>query len=102
MHERAIDYAPGLITTQVNYLNADERVVGVKQEIPDWHLDALKAEHAYNSEHRAGEMHRVCSIPVVIVEEWARKGFHLDQETWPRIKARLKDEGLDYFITSPK
>ena len=95
---------PELISQRVRFHNDLDARFGIErhQEIPDWHLDDLCHEFDYNKNHRAGEMHRVASVPTVVVDEWARAGFDIHTETPEAILRRLRLGGLDRFITSPK
>lgn len=73
-----------------------------KQEIPDEFLDHL-ADQRFDSLHTpAGEMHRVASIPVAVVEHWLRQGFNVFEEPITAITARLHKEGLDAFMATRK
>lgn len=83
--------------------NTDGLVIQTYQEIPQEFIDSLKDERFENSRSRAkGEYHRVASIPVVVIDKWARGGFDFYTADVKDILARLKREGLDYFITSDK
>ncbi len=82
--------------------NADGLFVKHAQEIPDDFLSGLRTERSHNASHKAGEMHRVASIPVVLVEMWLKEGFDIHKESAKAIVARLRSHDLDAFITSDK
>lgn len=75
------------------------------QEIPDSFLKQLQDEKAYQDGKFAPEELKVASVPVGIVDKWAREGFNImaDRNITPAmIVARLKLEGLDAFITTSR
>jgi hypothetical protein len=83
--------------------NSDGLVIQTYQEIPQQFIDSLKNERFENSQSRVkGEYHRVASIPVVVIDKWSREGFDFYTADVKEILAKLKLEGLDYFITSDK
>lgn len=72
------------------------------QHIPDWYLDELRVERENSLSTPAGEMHRVASIPVVVLEEWHAEGFDYNRAPIEDILARLRKRELDAFVTSKK
>jgi hypothetical protein len=82
--------------------NADGLFVKHAQEIPDAHIAGLREERDFNRTHRAGEMHRVASIPVALVEAWLRDGYDIHEMSAKQIIAKLKSEDLDAFVVSDK
>ena len=72
------------------------------QEIPQEFIDGLQAERHESKHRRAGEFMRVASIPVSIVEKWDREGYDVRSEPYRKTVAKLKAEGLDYFLTTDK
>lgn len=92
-----------LIDQQVSFdENSEGLVIERYQEIPQSFLDRLKTERANSSSVREGENMRVASIPVAVVEQWMRQGFDFYNATAAQIVAKLKNENLDYFITTEK
>lgn len=82
--------------------NSEGLVIERYQEIPQSFLDRLKAERDNSSSVREGETMRVASIPVAIVEQWMRQGYDFYNATAAELVAKLKQENLDYFITTEK
>lgn len=82
--------------------NADGLVIERYQAIPNDFMATLKAERDANRNSAAGEMHRVASIPVVVIDKWKREGFDFDNAPVKDILLKLKAEHLDGFITSDK
>lgn len=82
--------------------NSDGLVIQKSQEIPQWYVDQLKDQRFNSKSNPAGEYHRAASIPVVIVEKWLKEGYDVYNEPVAKSLARLKAEGLDYFITTDK
>lgn len=72
------------------------------QEIPDSFLQMNRELRDRSSNEVAGEYHKAASIPTSVVEKWAREGFDIHKESVRACLARLKAEGLDYFITTTK
>jgi len=82
--------------------NSEGLIITKTQDIPQEHLDYLKAYRAQNSEGRMGDYHRAASIPVVIHEKWLKEGYDCTVEPIKKTLAKLKAEGLDYFITTDR
>lgn len=68
------------------------------QDIPDSFLKRLREQEAAQKEKK-GELRRVASIPVAIVEKWQKEGFDINHESAQSIVARLQREDLGAFIT---
>lgn len=92
LHDIAVDFDE----------NSEGLVIQKAQEIPQDYIDSLK-DHRFESKNRpSGEYHRAASIPVVIVEKWLKEGYDVYNEPVRKTLAKLKAEGLDYFITTDK
>jgi len=82
--------------------NTEGLLIQKTQDIPQEHLDYLKAYRADNSSGRMGEYHRAASIPTIIHEKWLSEGYDCTVEPIRKTLAKLRAEGLDYFITTDK
>lgn len=82
--------------------NSDGHIIERVQQIPTEFLDRLKAERNDSSSVREGEMMRVASIPVVLIERWLSEGFDFYNEPARAIVAKLKNDGMEYFLTTGK
>jgi len=82
--------------------NSDGHIIERVQQIPTEFLDRLKAERDDSSSVREGEMMRVASIPVVLIERWLAEGFDFYNESAKAIVAKLKNDGMEYFLTTAK
>ena len=82
--------------------NSDGLVIERYQAIPAEFMAGLRNERQANRNTAAGEMHRVASIPVVVIDKWKREGFDFDNAPVKEILLKLKAEHLDGFITSDK
>jgi hypothetical protein len=51
------------------------------QEIPMDFLDSLQSERMASAAVRAGELHRVASVPTSVVEIWLRQGLDIHKMT---------------------
>lgn len=71
------------------------------QIITDEFLDGLKADREA-SRGRAGEYHKVASIPTAVVEKWLREGFDIWRETPQAIVKKLHEENLTAFLATEK
>lgn len=94
-----------LIDHNVEFLNGDESsplLIKKTQELPQEYIDSLRQERAESTARPAGEFHRVASIPTVVWEKWLREGYDAQNEPLAKTLAKLKEEGLDYFITTNK
>lgn len=81
--------------------NENGLVIRKEQIITDEFLDGLKEDRAA-SKARAGEYHKVASIPTAVVEKWLREGFDIWRETPQAIVKKLHDENLTAFLATEK
>lgn len=94
-----------IIDHKVEFLDGDENnplLIKKTQELPQEFLDGLKRERDESTSRPAGEFHRVASIPTIVWEKWLREGYDAQNEPLAKTLAKLKEEGLDYFITTNK
>ena len=82
--------------------NSEGLVIEKYQEIPQSFIDGLRAEKANSKSVREGEMMRVASIPVVVIDKWISEGFDFQNATAKEIVAKLHRENLDAFVTTSK
>jgi hypothetical protein len=82
--------------------NTDGHLITCNQSIPDAFIERLKQERFESMNVREREHQRVASIPVVLIDKWIKDGFDFWNETNSKIVAKLKAEGLDYFVTTGK
>lgn len=82
--------------------NSEGLVIEKAQTIPEEYIKSLQEERFGSKHERAGDFHRAASIPVVIHEKWLKEGYDCTKEPIKKTLAKLKAEGLDYFITSDK
>ena len=82
--------------------NSDGLVLERYQAIPDQFLSNLRDERFRNRNSAAGDMHRVASIPVAVVDKWKSEGRDFDNAKISEILGWLRAENLDAFITSDK
>ena len=71
-----------------------------RQVIPHEFLDGLRAAKDASMAPLKGELHRVASVPVLLVEKWLKEGFNVYQAPAREILKRLRTEHLDAFITT--
>jgi hypothetical protein len=100
---------PKVIDTLVSFeedytdpVKGTQLVIKREQDIPDAHISQLKADKIDTLHDRMGDFYRVASIPVSIVEKWAREGFLIEEHNIHQILNRLRAEHLDAFITTRK
>lgn len=92
-----------LLETQVDFgENSEGLIIQTSQAIPDSFLRDLKEERFESKHRRAGEYHRVASIPVAVVDKWKREGYDFDNAPVREILLKLKAENLEAFITTDK
>lgn len=82
--------------------NAEGFVIERSQYIDPAYLDSLKAERAESMAVREKDFMRVASIPTDLVDKWINEGFPFWEASARQIVAKLKAEGLDYFVTTNK
>jgi len=87
--------------TEIGF-NTDGMYLKHTQVIPDDFLDTLKSERHAKAALRASEYDRVCSVPAFVVDLWMRQGFDYYRESARACVQRLRDQGLEAFITTPK
>jgi NMD protein affecting ribosome stability and mRNA decay len=80
----------------------DGHIITCNQVITDEFLETLKQERFESMNVREREHQRVASIPVVLIDKWIKDGFDFWNESNAKIVAKLKHEGLDYFVTTAK
>ncbi len=81
---------------------SDSLIIEKAQEITPEFIQSLKDQRTESKHRREGDMMRVASIPVIIIEKWIAEGFDFWNEPARKIVAKLKAEGLDYFVTTDK
>lgn len=76
----------------------------VTQAIPDQFLRDLKDQRSHSANAPMGEMHKVASIPVAVVEKWIAEGFNIFDKnvTVPEIVKRLQSEDLTAFMATER
>lgn len=82
--------------------NADGFVIERSQYIDPAYLDGLKAERDASKNAREKDYMRVASIPTDLVDKWINEGFPFWEASAKQIVAKLKADGLDYFLTTAK
>jgi hypothetical protein len=82
--------------------NTDGHIIERVQQIPDGFMERLKQERNASGSVREGEMMRVASIPTSLVEAWISQGFPFYEMTVKQIVAKLKADGLEYFLATEK
>jgi hypothetical protein len=82
--------------------NAEGLIIEKAQYIDPVYLDSLKQQRSESKHRKEGEYMRVASIPVAVIDKWLNEGFDFWNEPAKKILAKLKEEGLDYFITTDK
>lgn len=80
----------------------DNLVIAKTQHITDEYIQSLKDARFESKNRPAGNYHRAASIPVALHEKWLEEGYDCTQEPIKKTVARLKAEGLDYFVTTDK
>lgn len=75
-----------------------------KQVITDHFKTALKDDRAESTRKREKNFMHIGSIPVIFVNKWKREGFDIFDKnvTFRDIARKLREEGLDDFITTAK
>jgi hypothetical protein len=93
-----------LNTVKTNYTLADDGKYTAKntQHISQAFLDDLKDARNESTTRLEGDMMRVASIPVAVIEQWDREGFSIYEHTGPEIIKRLSDQNLQSFLTTDK
>jgi hypothetical protein len=82
--------------------NADGLYLRHDQPITDDFLDSLKSERLAKAAIRAGEMHRVASVPTSVIELWMRQGYDFYRMTPREIVNKLNADDLGAFVATPK
>lgn len=79
-----------------------DRTLVAKQEIPQSFLDGLKSERMASTDLAAQDYHRVASVPVALYDIWIRQGHDPYRWTAKQLVKKLKEDGLDAFLTTNK
>ena len=72
------------------------------QEIPTTYIDQLKREKTASGYTKSGEMMKMASIPVVVVEQMAKEGIDVYKAPIKDLIKWLRNNDMDHFITSEK
>tara|TARA_X000000368_G_C23040990_1_gene716889 strand:+ start:1736 stop:2041 length:306 start_codon:yes stop_codon:yes gene_type:complete len=70
----------------------------LKQDIPSDFMDQLKEEKNVKGFTKSGEMMKLASIPVVIVEQMKKEGLDVYQASATEIVKWLRNNDMDHFI----
>ena len=70
----------------------------LKQDIPTDFIDQLKEEKSVKGFTKSGEMMKLASIPVVIVEQMKKEGIDVHQASATEIVKWLRNNDMDHFI----
>jgi hypothetical protein len=73
-----------------------------EQEIPEFAMQDLRELRTHSANRREGEFMKVASIPVVVVDKWAREGFDVFKASAKEIVAKLQAEDMGYFMATSK
>jgi len=73
-----------------------------EQEIPGHVFSDLSDLRVRSANRREGDMMKIASIPVVVVDKWAREGFDVFKHSAKEIVAKLKSEDMGYFMATSK
>lgn len=82
--------------------NADGVYIQTYQEIPKEFLDELAEHRKASSERRTQNFERVASVPAIFVKKWLDEGFNIYREPVKAVVRRLKQQGLDGFLTTER
>lgn len=94
---------PTLLGVETDYIQHHDGVVRKHtQNITQNFLDDLKDARTASKNQKEGEYMRVASIPTAVVEQWMREGFNIYEASGKEIVKRLREQHLDYFLTTEK
>lgn len=94
-----------ILETNVDFHDGDHDgrlVIQRSQEVTQNFLDTLKEARNASTSRPMGDWHRVASIPTAVYETWLRQGYDAQKEPIQKTVAKLKLEGLDYFLTTDR
>jgi len=81
---------------------AGDRFLRYDQPISQDFIDSLRSERLASAAVRAGEMHRVASVPTACYDVWSAQGLDPYRWTAKELLRKLRADGLDSFICSAK
>jgi len=94
-----------ILDSKIDFHDGDHEgrlVIQRTQDIPQWFLDENAAERAESTSAPMGEIHRFARIPEAVWDTWMRQGFDPRRVSPAAVIARMKQEGLDYFLTTDR
>jgi len=93
-----------IIDTRFTFHGDDKEPLTIQrtQEIPQEHLDQLAEARKASTQGPMGNWHRAASIPESVYLMWLRQGYDATREPIHKTLAKMKAEGLDYFITTDR
>lgn len=91
--------------TKTEYHKEDGKLVINEVQDVEPVLEANKRAQANRCDYRPhakGEMHKVASVPLVIVQKWLNEGIDVfNKDHWPKVKAKLNDPEYRFLRTTP-
>ena len=90
------------VRTDIRAIDETRLVITRVQDIPDDFLASLKSERLASAAVRAGEHHKVASVPAAVFDLWFAQGLDPYKMTPRQIVSRLKRDNLEAFITTAK
>jgi hypothetical protein len=95
-----------LIDAEVSFdqdRSTNDLIIKRHQYIPDDFVDALKSDKMDSARRPSGEFLHMCSIPVSVIEDLLEfHNYDAMNEPIRKTISKLKELGLDAFITSDK
>lgn len=82
--------------------NVGDTVIENSQAIPSEFIDSLKSERYAKEALRMGDYERVASVPTSVYDIWQKQGRDPYRAPAKDIVKWLKEDGLDYFVTTSK
>lgn len=84
--------------------SVDDNSLGIAraQDIPDTFISDLRDDRLASMNAASGDIHRVASIPAVLVVKWLNEGFDVFRAPLRDTMKRLREEGFDDFIATSK
>jgi hypothetical protein len=94
-----------VILTELRYDAAEDALIVKREQDVQPILDANRRAFNDSPEHGRyikGDMHRVASIPNVVVEQWLQEGINIfDRADWPKVRQKLNSPEYAYLRTKP-
>ena len=96
-------YSPGdVLRTETDYDEMSDTLIVKRSQDVEPLLDLNKAEYDPDNKRFNRDLHKVASIPLIVVERWLNEGINVfDPAHMPLVRKKLNDPEYRFLRTKP-